>query len=105
MVDRLVLIELVGGPRDGEVIGWEFPPAQTIVFPVLVPTTFWPPPLVQPTHPIRRGHYCQRIKQPGFDVVTLDTPTDPKHIPGLGAWMKGQDNRPLIYHWEGEDAY
>lgn len=103
--ERFVLLELVGGPRDGEVIGWEFPPAQTIVFPILARTTFQPMPPHMPAPPLRRGHYRRRIKQPGFDVVTLDTPVEPRAIRGLVAWMRGQDNRPMVYHWEGEDDY
>ncbi len=107
MAERFVLLELVGGPRDGDVLGWQFPPAQTIVFPILARTMFRPTPPLEAVPPLRRGHYRRRVKQPGFDVITLDVPVKALRSDGreLVAFLKGRDARPLVYHWEGEDDY
>lgn len=105
--ERFILIELVGGPRDGEVLGWEFPPAQTIVFPIVGHVVFVPETASFPAQPLRRGHYRRPIKQPGFDVVTLEVPIKAIRSDGreLVAFMRGRDFRPMVYHWEGEDDY
>ncbi len=105
MGERFVLLELVGGPRHGQVLGWEFPAAATIVFPIVGPAIFVPDTASLPTHPLRAGHYRRRTKQPGHDVVTLDIQTDPRDVRGITELMKRQGTRPLVYHWEGEYDY
>lgn len=90
-----VNVEMVGGPRDGEIFMLTYPPPENYRIPLPQPVEFAE---VSPLDfSFRTGTY-RAAKDQDFEVVAVTNRVS--HM--LASIMHGK--RPMRWNWEGEDA-